>query len=168
MEGVGKNDDGDKFWLQNDADYARLHRAAQKHLEEIHKRLDDLLHTHSGLDKEYTPTLTITSVARDEEQIQHIPNASQHSAHLYGIAFDLRSTGSDQRITHTKTGKIITLEGDDNAFFHYALREVLDQMRSEGKIFVIIEQSPAHFHIQSRIQEDATWIPPYLRERIGS
>lgn len=151
---VGEKDDGEKFGHQNDPDYIKMHIAGHKVIKELHQEFANILYKEANLDKNYTPTLTITSIGRDDEYIKKakILNASPNSAHKYGIAFDLRlsihihpnsltisDTGGSQILTHKNTKEIIELTGNDKIIYELALRQALDKLRTEGKIFINIE-----------------------------
>lgn len=108
MVEVGMNDDGEKFGDKNDPDYTKLHPEAYDDLLKIQELLAEELEANYNLSSDYTPTLVITSIGRDElYSKKFLNNDSDNSSHLYGIAFDLRSVSGE--ITHKKTGKSITL-----------------------------------------------------------
>lgn len=145
---VGKNDDGEKFGDENDRDYTKLHPKAYKDILLIHKALEEKLREHN-LDPDYTPTLKITSIARDMEYAKkYIGNASENSAHFYGIAFDI---SLETYITHKKTGETIKLKNKDHKIFLHSIESVIQRMHNEGKIFAMQEDFPPHIHIQSRL-----------------
>lgn len=108
MVEVGSNDDGEKFGDNNDVDYTKLHPKAYKDLLKIQELLAEELEENYNLNSDYTPTLVITSIGRDEVYAKkYLGNASDNSSHFYGIAFNLRSINGE--ITHKKTGKSIVL-----------------------------------------------------------
>lgn len=160
---IGSQDSGKKLAYKNDPDYMKLHEGAYKDLLEIHERLQKKM-TEAGLDDDYTPTLIITSASRDMRYAEkHLSNASWESAHLYGIAFDIRI--KEWAITNLKTKQEITLKGDDHKLYLALLTQVLDEMRTEGKIFFILEGNPPHFHIMSLLgtNTDKAYLPPKMR-----
>lgn len=171
---VGASDNGEKFGEKNDPDYIKMHKSGHKIINELQEEFAKILYTEANLDKKYTPTLTITSIGRDDEYVKKakMRNASEHSAHKYGIAFDLRLSikinpitleisdmGTSQILAEKKTGKIVELTGKDKIIYELALRQALDKLRTEGKIFVNIEWNPPHYHIHVIPKANTKWIP---------
>lgn len=156
MVDVGSKDDGEKFGEKNDSDYTKLHPRAYEDLLELQSELQDLLQKELHLSEDYTPTLVVTSIARDEAYAKkYLANASENSSHFYQVAFDLRTYPGE--ITNIKTGERIVLSGKDAVLYKMALTKILRKMHDEGIIFAIPEGNPPHFHVTSRMGTDPNW-----------
>ena len=69
----------------------KMRSEAIRDLLEIQSRLAEKLYKEANLAQNFTPTLVVTSVARDDEYAKkHLHNASPNSTHKLGLAFDLR------------------------------------------------------------------------------
>lgn len=124
--------------------YPYLVPEAEELLREIGRRFQDSLQARGGGNYR----LKVTSVLRSNNTVRRLRRVNRaavdSSAHQFGTTFDISYT----RFMLTKKGGVYRTQED----MKNLLAELMQQMRQEGKCFVIYEPRSGCFHITVRPQ----------------
>lgn len=96
--------------------------------------------------------IIVTSVLRTENDVIRLrksgnPNAAKHSAHMYATTFDITYARFDKLPSKSSTARTPSRNE-----LRYVLSQVLKDLKTERKCYVLYELRQRCFHITTRIQ----------------